>query len=49
MNSQPNEHRLPEKVYECTDCLEHHSTAGSLTACPACGGRVENLTKDRAE
>nr|WP_177191571.1 rubrerythrin-like domain-containing protein [Halolamina pelagica] len=36
-------------MYECTDCLEHHTSVASLTACPACGGRVENLTKDRAE
>lgn len=38
-----------EKLYECADCLEHHSTEHRLTVCPDCGGRVENLSKARAE
>ncbi|KPN30844.1 hypothetical protein SY89_01584 [Halolamina pelagica] len=49
MKKSLNEYRSERKVYECTDCLEHHTADGGLTVCPACGGRVENLTKDRAE
>ena len=44
-----NEHRTDRKLYECTDCLEHHTSTERVVACPNCGGTTENLTKPRAE
>ena len=49
MNSTWFEYSDGEKVYECTDCLSHMTSAERLTACPECGGPVENLSKARAE
>ena len=49
MNNPLNENSSGGNVYECTDCLEHHTSVTSLAACPTCGGNVENLTKDSAE
>ncbi|MFD1566730.1 rubrerythrin-like domain-containing protein [Halolamina litorea] len=37
------------KLYECVDCLQHHTSEDRLAVCPDCGGTVENLTKARAE
>lgn len=44
-----NTHSRGGKLYECTDCLAHHTTTGRLSYCPDCGGEIENLTKARAE
>ncbi|QKY18852.1 rubrerythrin-like domain-containing protein [Halolamina sp. CBA1230] len=43
------EHSSGEKLYECSDCLGHHTSSDRISVCPECGGPVENLSKARAE
>lgn len=38
-----------EDLYECRDCLTRLCSPDRLTTCPDCGGRIENLSKPRAE
>jgi|AntRauTorcE11898_2_1112593.scaffolds.fasta_scaffold07570_3 hypothetical protein len=33
--------------YECRECLARHCVTNGLSACPDCGGDVENLSKPR--
>jgi Zn finger protein HypA/HybF involved in hydrogenase expression len=49
MNGTWFEQRDGKKVYECGDCLHHTTSTERVTACPECGGPVENLSKARAE
>lgn len=38
-----------EDLYECQDCLSRFCSNERIMSCPQCEGRVENLSKPRAE
>ena len=38
-----------EQLYECLECGKRLCSAETVTACPGCGGPVQNLSRPRPE